>query len=87
MTNDNNVANLSDHKDKRKLEVIKEDINTVLYLMRLIKSGLNDYSCYVPVRDVVINIANNEKILVSHLEKITEKLEKIYGEKTQEKEG
>lgn len=83
-TSPSNIANLQDHKEKLKLEVIQEDLNTVLYLLKLIKSGLADYSCYVPVRDIYCNIANNEKVLARHLEKITEKLETIYGEKTTE---
>ncbi len=74
-----NITSLQDVKEKQKFELIASDLETVLYLLRLIKSGLQDYSMYIPVKDVVINIIQNEKILVGHQEKIAEKLEKIYG--------
>lgn len=76
-----NLASLSDHKEKRKLEVISEDLNTVLYLLKLIKSGLKDYSCYVPVRNIYITIVENEQILNKHLEKINGKLDKLHENK------
>ncbi len=73
-----NVTSLVDVKEKQKFELIASDLETVLYLLRLIKSGLQDYSMYIPVKDVVINIIQNEKILVGHQEKIAEKLTKLY---------
>jgi hypothetical protein len=76
-----NLKSLQDHKEKRKLEVIQQDLDTVLYLLKLIKSGLADYSIYTPVRDIYISITNNQKILEKHLEKINVKLEKIYDNK------
>ena len=73
----NNVTQLVDHKEKRKLEVIVEDLKTVLYLTKLIKSGLSDYCIYVPVRDIFINITQNEKLLKKHVENVANKLELI----------
>ena len=68
------LTNLQDFKEKRKLEVIGQDLDTVLYLLKLIKSGLQDYSIYTPIRDIYICIANNEKLLKDHLKKIEYKL-------------
>ena len=74
-----NIANIKDHKEKRKLEVIASDLDTVLYLMKLIKSGLSDYGIYIPVKDVLICMANSEKQLKIHLEKIEKKLQEIHN--------
>ena len=73
-----NTPSLQDFKERRKLEVVSQDLDTVLYLFKLIKSGLQDYSVYVPVRDVYITICNNEQLLKKHLEKINVRLDKIY---------
>lgn len=77
------VSNLNDHKNKRKYEYIRDDLDTILYLLKLIKTGIMDYSIYIPVRDVIISITENERKLLKHLDKINNKLEKLYEENTE----
>jgi hypothetical protein len=78
------VVDLQDRKDRQKLEVISNDLDTVLYLMKLIKSGLMDYQYYIPVKDVMISIANNEKLLQRHLLNVNEKLEALVEDEKSE---
>ena len=65
----NNVSNLTVHKTKKKLEYMRGDIETAVNILKIVKAGLGEFTIYVPVRDVLINITQNQKLLEDHLNK------------------
>lgn len=74
MMNKEKVTNLSSHRNKKKLEFIRGDIETAINILKIVKTGLGEFAMYVPIRSIMISIVNNEKLLSDHLQNIKEKL-------------
>ena len=61
------LTNLSDYKDKKRVEFIIEELEAVLAIIRLAMKGLKLFKYYSPVQDILNQMRDSKTILEIHL--------------------
>lgn len=61
------TTKLSDYKDKKRSELIIEELEVVLAIMKLTIEGLRMFKYYAPVQDVLNQMGDSKTILEIHL--------------------
>lgn len=80
MTMTTNIKNLNRVRNRKKLLHIKQDLDHLLYLVKLTKAGFEAYTIYTPIKSIYKNICENEYVLEHERQKILFKLEKLENE-------
>ena len=72
-----NVTKLQDVKDKKKLKIIAEDLETMVKICNMTLKAFSHYKRYLPTQEIINVISSNKTLLEIHLNKTKKNIEKL----------
>ena len=76
----NNISNIKDFKQIKKLKVITSDLKMILKIFNLTITALKHYSNYVMVMEIISIIQNNKTLVEIQYNKYNKKLGEENGQ-------
>ena len=76
-TMNNKISDLNTHKQKKKVQTVVKELNTIIAIYNIFLSTLKKYGKYTLVSEVISLIAQNKTLLTIQLNKYKKILEDI----------